>query len=133
MRSLMRDVAKFHEKFGRPIGSTPLLLSKEDTTLRIGLISEEALELIDAMRSGNLTEIADGIADLIYVTVGASLEYGIDADAVWDEVQRSNLTKSGGGVRYDGKILKGPNFEPPEIDRILSTQAPLAEKLKENK
>ncbi len=135
MRSLMRDVAKFHKKFGRPIAARPVLLSKKDADLRIDLIAEEAVELVDAMRAGDLTEIADGMGDLIYVVVGAALEYGVDLQPVWDEIQITNMAKEGGAIRADGKILKPDKWVPPDIRGILADQKrkgiPLWEKLRD--
>jgi predicted HAD superfamily Cof-like phosphohydrolase len=70
----------------------------------------------------DLIQTADALADLEYVIVGSSLEMGIDLDAVVDEVHRSNLTKSGGGMRPDGKIKKGPDFRAPDIEAVLEAQ-----------
>lgn len=46
-----------------------------------------------AISQPNLTAIADASTDLKYVTFGADLEFGIDAQKVFDEVHRSNLSK----------------------------------------
>jgi predicted HAD superfamily Cof-like phosphohydrolase len=135
MRSLMQDVAKFHRKFGRPIGAVPVLLSKNDADLRIDLIAEEAVELVDAIKAGDLTEIADGMGDLIYVIIGAALEFGIDLHPVWNEIQKTNMAKDGGATRADGKILKPDGWVPPNIHKILADQKrkgiPLWEKLRD--
>lgn len=40
-------------------------------------------------------------------------------DRVFAEVHRSNMTKEGGGKRADGKILKGPGYESPDIAAVL--------------
>lgn len=90
-------------------------------TLRRQLILEECVEFVDAQREDDMVGIADAFADLIYVIVGASLEYGIPLDKVFDEVQRSNMTKFRNGIikRDDGKILKGKDYEEPDIKSIL--------------
>jgi predicted HAD superfamily Cof-like phosphohydrolase len=132
MRSLMRDVAKFHEKFGVRVGTTPSPISEKDAELRISLIDEEAEELCDAILHQDLVKIADGVGDLIYVAIGAALEFGIDMQPVWAAIQTTNMLKQGGAKRWDGKIMKPEGWQPPQIDQILSTQVSLVEKLKED-
>ena len=91
----------------------------------MNLIREEVIvELLPAMEKDDMIEIADAIADSIYVLIGASLEYGIPLHKVWNEVQRTNMAKvdpSTGAVRKraDGKILKPPGWMPPDIASIL--------------
>jgi predicted HAD superfamily Cof-like phosphohydrolase len=113
------DVEKFHEKFGcysqRVIGLAP----KEIQLLRLKLLAEEVAELITATTNEDIVEIADGIADVIYVAVGMALANGIPLDAVWDEVQRSNMAKVGGATRQDGKVLKPEGWQPPNIEAVL--------------
>ena len=41
----------------------------------------------------NLIEIADAIGDLLVVTYGAANAYGIKVKPLWDEIQKSNLSK----------------------------------------
>lgn len=74
-------------------------------------------------------ETADAIADLLYVVYWAAAVYGIPANMVFNEVHRSNMTKlfppdsehpkAHARNRADGKILKGPNYEPPQIAKVL--------------
>ena len=89
--------------------------------LRQTLILEECVEFVDAQREDDMIGIADSLADLIYVICGAALAYGIPLTEVFDEVQRSNMSKFKGGIkrRDDGKILKGDYFEEPDIKSIL--------------
>lgn len=111
-------VRHFHEKFGLPIGKTPAIRRSE---LRAKLIREEAKECTDAIDAGDLVETIDGLCDLIYVCYGAALEFGIDLDAFFREVHRTNMRKIGGVIREDGKILKPEGWKPPNIERILGT------------
>jgi len=71
----------------------------------------------------DVIEAADALADLVYVIFGMAIESGMDLDSVLAEVQASNLSKlmPDGSVklREDGKVLKGPNFFPPNIARGL--------------
>jgi predicted HAD superfamily Cof-like phosphohydrolase len=45
--------------------------------LRIGLIAEELSETLAALRSQKTNEVADGLADLLYVTYGTAVSYGV--------------------------------------------------------
>ena len=90
------------------------------------LIREEVnRELLPAMEAGDMPEIADAMADSIYVIVGAALEYGIPLDRVWAAVQRANMAKvdpATGKVRkrHDGKVLKPEGWTPPDISAALA-------------
>lgn len=119
MRSLLADVRAFHEAMEIPVESSPTLATHDRRRLRGDLIAEEAEETVCALDSGDLVEIADGLADLIYVAVGTALELGIPLDRVWDEVHRSNMAKRGGPVRADGKQLKPEGWQPPDIARAI--------------
>lgn len=83
------------------------------------LMTEELGELTQAMDQDNLVEIADGLADLLYVTLYTANSYGLDMQPIWSEVQRSNMTKKGGDRRADGKLLKPEGYEPPRLEPIL--------------
>jgi predicted HAD superfamily Cof-like phosphohydrolase len=148
MDKMQRDVLKFHrEVHGLPDRHSPAL---RNTTFRAKLIAEEALETLEAMTGVSWTvepthrvdrrdfdrgwdmehvegdpdqsiiQTLDGICDLIYVTLGAALEFGIDLEPFWDEVQRSNMEKKGGPVREsDGKKLKPEGWTPPDLEETL--------------
>jgi predicted HAD superfamily Cof-like phosphohydrolase len=123
MAGLLADVKAFHEKFGVETRSTPGLPSRDIQKLRHDLIHEEFFEFqgawINNDQPAHLVGIADALADMVYVIVGTALAYGIPLDAVWDEVQRSNMAKVGGPTREDGKILKPEGWQPPNIEAIL--------------
>jgi predicted HAD superfamily Cof-like phosphohydrolase len=121
--SNFEQVRAWHLAFGVPVGSAPQLLDTDRQTLRFSLIDEEFQEYRDAIADGNLTEAADALVDLLYVTYGAMVEHGFPADRLFVEVQRSNMSKLGADgepvLRDDGKILKGPGFFLPDIDGVL--------------
>lgn len=98
-------------------------VSADVKALRCALIEEEAAEFRDAVEADDLVEVADAIGDLLYVVYGAALTFGIPAREVFAEVHRSNMTKLNDDgepdFRGDGKVLKGPNFSPPELLPIL--------------
>lgn len=113
------DVRAFHAKFGVPDLPTPSELDEDRRNLRRALILEESIETSEAIERAELVQIADGIADTIYVCIGAALEFGIPIERVWAEVHRTNMAKEGGATRADGKILKPEGWSPPDIARIL--------------
>ena len=139
MRGLLADVAEFHRACEQPILREPTVPSEERVALRAKLIWEEAGEAFEALccefsedgeriyqaqnTNIDLEQLSKELCDLIYVTVGTALEFGIDLWAVWDAVQTSNMSKLGPDgkaiKRADGKIQKGPNYVPPDIKSAL--------------
>lgn len=74
---------------------------------------------------GGLDEIAQELADLVHVVYGTALAYGIDLDAVLDEVHRANMSKldaDGRPVVRDGKVVKSAYFHPPDVGTVLRAQ-----------
>jgi len=116
------DVEAFHRKFGLPIGHSPAVPQSLVKSLRYDLIREEAHETLNALVNDDLPEMADGIADLIYVLLGTAVSYGIDMGPIWDAVHASNMAKEGGPTRADGKILKPEGWSPPDVEGLLQAQ-----------
>jgi predicted HAD superfamily Cof-like phosphohydrolase len=114
-------VREFHEKYSAPVRSTPTLISPKDRLRRARLIFSEAAEFIEAADKEDLPEMVDALADLLVVVYGAALELGVDLEPVFAEVHRSNMSKNG-GKDAGGKILKGPDFTPPDIIGELRKQ-----------
>lgn len=126
LEPIMDDVALFHQACDLPvIYNRPHIPKADREALRIKLIHEEVVnELLPAMEHRRLAEIADGMADAIYVIVGAALEYGIPLDKVWEAVQAANMAKVDpvtGKVRKreDGKVLKPEGWKAPDIQAVL--------------
>jgi len=119
-------VQEFHEATGAERNSWPP--SSQLAALREGLVYEEYNELLEELnpaiyRKGPLDKkkVAKEIADVLYVAYGTADAFGIDIDRVFEEVHRSNMSKLVDGKplkREDGKILKGPNYTPPNLDFI---------------
>lgn len=112
-------VREFHERFECPIGSTPMLPDQELIELRCKFIDEERAELETALKGRDLVETVDALVDLLYFIYGFGVVLGVDMDAAFQEVHRSNMTKLGAdGLpcrREDGKVIKGPNYTPPNL------------------
>ena len=92
----LNQVAQFHRTFKHPVLDMPQIPSKERCALRVSLIAEELKELEQAIADNDLTEVADALCDIQYVLSGAVLEFGLGDKfkALFDEVQRSNMSKS---------------------------------------
>jgi len=71
-----------------------------------------------------MVEVADALADLLYVIYGAGHAFGIDLDECYNEVHSSNMSKLGDDGKPmkadNGKVLKGPNFFEPDLESILN-------------
>jgi predicted HAD superfamily Cof-like phosphohydrolase len=127
MSNAADSVREFHRAFGLPVRQSPTTaVGIEQRSLRRALIEEEVGELADAVDRGDLVAVADALADIVYVAYGTAHVYGIDLDAALDEVHASNMTKLGADGRpvrrADGKVLKGPNYRPPNIANVLNLE-----------
>lgn len=126
MQEQLKAVEKFHNAFNQENGTTPRLLSDKESELRYNLMFEENQEYIEACREDDLVEIADALGDQLYILCGTILKHGMQhkIEEVFNEIQRSNMSKLNEDgtpkFREDGKILKGPNYTPPNIFDILN-------------
>jgi predicted HAD superfamily Cof-like phosphohydrolase len=107
------------------------ILRMEGTDLDTQLLLNKSNELVQSMLDGDLVGIADGIADMLYVVIGTAAAYGIDIQEVFDEVHRSNLSKSVWSeaegrylVEKDefGKLIKADTYSPADIKPIIDRQ-----------
>lgn len=143
--SLRDQVSEFHRAMGQPIAFKPAVPDRERVTLRLRLIAEEFLELLDACDAPgfaleeakhwiyetiagcgtpsdvDIVSVADALADIDYVVEGTRLEYGIDGQPIADAVHRSNMTKKGGLV-VNGKVQKPPGYRAADIRAELIAQ-----------
>jgi predicted HAD superfamily Cof-like phosphohydrolase len=122
MENAQAMVEAFHRMFEIVVQQTPALVDDQTRALRIRLIHEEFEELKEAMAKNDLVGIAKEMADLLYVVYGTAVSYGIDMDAVFREVHRSNMSKVGGYKREDGKWVKPATYSPAAIESILAEQ-----------
>ena len=116
-------VGLFMKTFNQDVKVTSSLSTDKINSLRISLISEELEELKQAISEKNLTEVADALTDILYVTYGAGHAFGIDLDKCFDEVQNSNMSKLGkdGKPIFNefGKVMKGPNYFKPDLSKFI--------------
>ena len=117
------SVKKFMETFGQEIKEKAGFPSDKITSLRHDLIKEELDELKEAINNKDITEVADALTDILYVTYGAGHAFGINLDKCFDEVQNSNMSKLGsdGKPIYNdkGKVMKGPNYFKPDLNKFI--------------
>lgn len=94
-----------------------------------GAIVDENLNLIGFRGNPDLVEIMDGLLDIQVISHGTALAYfGTRlTDNAANEVLWSNLSKVVGEglpmLREDGKILKPPGWQPPDIKGVLDGTA----------
>ena len=125
LRTNFERVHEFMKVFGQEIKEKPEWPNGETMELRIDLIEEELGEFKDAILSadGTLVDVADALSDLLYVVYGAGHSFGLDLDACFKEVHRSNMSKLdeyGKPIyREDGKVLKGPDFTEPNLESMI--------------
>ena len=121
--SNFQSVKKFMQTFGQEIQDMADFPNKKIVQLRYDLIKEELEEFNEAIKDKDMTEIADALTDILYVTYGAGHTFGVNLDKCFEEVQRSNMSKLGsdGKPIYNesGKVMKGPNYFKPDLNKFL--------------
>ena len=121
---LSTQAKEFREKYN--------LKSSHDRTTRAcqkELIIEEFKEFLEAegflfMHGKNHQEHAlKELADLVYVCYQYAANMGWFLDEALDRVHKSNLSKldeeDNPIYREDGKVLKGPNYKPPNLEDLF--------------
>ncbi|SDU19788.1 Phosphoribosyl-ATP pyrophosphohydrolase [Polaribacter sp. Hel1_33_78] len=126
MKNKITAVTKFHTAFKLNMNNSPIAHIGEDRNLlRYKLMREENEEYLEAANNNDLVEVADALGDMLYILCGTIIEHGMQEkiEAVFNEIQRSNMSKLGEDgepiYREDGKVLKGPNYFKPNISDIL--------------
>ena len=148
----IQQVSEFMAVMGQEMPEQPTIPSQGIQALRYKLIDEENNELSEAAAKNDIIEVADALCDLRYVVEGAFRAYGFSAelaDELFDEVQRSNMSKlcqtmeeaADTGDAYakqgiatypnkvgefyavcrvsDNKVLKSINWSEPDLRSIL--------------
>lgn len=145
-------VRQFHEAMGLPLRERPTMSSEAERLLRCRLLLEETLEYIRAsgfnLSAGtevvwvnghscqwsfartsegpDLAAMAHENADVRVITHGNDLTMGSPPE-VHAEVMCANMSKLGDDgkpvLRGDGKVMKGPNYRPPDVAGVLERAA----------
>ena len=98
--------------------------------LQKNLIVEEFKEFLDADQNMVLMHPQDReaclkeLADLVYVCAQYAENMDWDLEQALRRVHRSNMSKLGEDgkpvKREDGKVLKGPNYQPPNLNDLVN-------------
>ncbi len=126
LNECLSSVAEFHSTFGLRVEEKPTMtLSDAEMSLRHSLMAEENDEYLEAVRAGDMVEVADALGDMLYILCGTIISHGMQ-DVVADvfrTIQASNMSKLGPDgmpiYRADGKVLKGPGYFKPDIAGAL--------------
>lgn len=127
MNQKINAVKEFHEAFGLGVLNSPKAdLGKQKNRLRFKLMQEENEEYLEACEDNDLVEVADALGDMLYILCGTILEHGMQhkIEEVFNEIHYSNMSKLGKDgkpiYREDGKVMKGPHYFKPNIEKILN-------------
>ena len=125
------QVKAFTEAMGQPVGEDITSIDNHDLLeMRAELIEEELWEVSREFPTyfpgdGRMDKAAltKELADLIYVTIGMAVTFGLPLCEVFERVHQSNMSKLGEDgkpiYREDGKVMKGPNYQPPQLGDLF--------------
>ena len=132
--TLLEQARKFREVFNQeclPNISRYGFVKKQLWDMQTRLIREEAGEFLvaadecfaDPEDTKRREEVVKELSDLVFVCYQFAATYNIDLDKAMTLVFESNLSKldeQGKPIyREDGKVLKGPNYQPPDLSECL--------------
>ena len=115
--TLLDQAKEFRDAYFVPTGPKQNMTQKS-------LIDEEWSEFHEAFHFKNEHEQLKELCDLVYVCYQFAANKGWDLDEAMDRVHKSNMSKldeNGQPIyRQDGKVLKGPNYKPPNLTDLLN-------------
>ena len=125
-------VRQFHRVVGSIDPSVPTPPNEAALSLRRTLIEEEQGEVLEAFsrlqaaslehKESEFHALVHELTDLLYVTYGALVAFGVEPDGVFAEVHRANMQKATGPRREDGKQLKPEGWRPADVSGVLAEQ-----------
>jgi len=83
----IRDVKRFHDKFGLETPPVFVFLPEDLYKFRVGFFREELQEYIDSCKDSDLATAIDSLIDLVYIICGASLLHGIDVEPFYKMIE----------------------------------------------
>ena len=127
MKKQLQQLWDFQSVYDQTRNTKPTLINPTESMLRYELGKEELIEYLEACNNDDIVEVTDALADQLYILLGTMVAHGMQGiiKDVFNEVHRSNMSKLGEDgkpiYREDGKVLKGPNYSPPNIGKFLYT------------
>ena len=130
----MDEARRFREVFGQEMLSNIShygFIKKKLWNMQTDLIEEEAAEFLEAAdevfadpeNNKRREELLKELCDLVFVCYQFAATYDLDLDEALRRVFESNMSKldeSGKPIyREDGKVLKGPNYQPPDLSQLF--------------
>jgi predicted HAD superfamily Cof-like phosphohydrolase len=119
---MYKSVKDFHIAFNQRVGEKPELPDMKERELRGKLLTEEFKEYINAEHNNDIVNIAQELADIIYIACGTAVSYGIPLDKVFAAIHKANMNKLVDGKplkREDGKVIKPEGWKPADIKKII--------------
>ncbi len=126
-------VHQIHRAIGNIDPSAPTPPGEAVLSLRRTLIEEEQAEVLEAFSRFQAASLEHNkvefhalvheLTDLLYVTYGALVAFGVEPDGVFAEVHRANMQKATGPRREDGKQLKPEGWRPADVSGVLAKQS----------
>ncbi|UVK59262.1 MazG-like nucleotide pyrophosphohydrolase [Microbacterium phage Quartz] len=132
MNKMQQQVLEFQRAMELPVGHRARAVPEDQKAVRHELIREELEEFLVALQTDDMVEQADALIDILYVAFGGLVVMGIDAEVLFDEVHRSNMSKFGEDGKpiiagpndpdgiFEGRVKKGPNYFRPNIRALLA-------------
>lgn len=124
----LEEAIAFRQAMGQPINTHDV----DVHDLQFGLIEEEFKEFEKEYKiefdgpPGDVTyrlgEQLKELADLVFVCYQYAVARGWDLDQALTRVYESNMSKLVDGkpiLQSDGKVLKGPNYQPPNLSDLV--------------
>ena len=128
--SLQEQAQQFRETFRQETLDNISIfgfVKKKLWDMQVRLIDEESREFMEAAGEcfadpeniDRRTDLLKELSDLVFVCYQFASAFGLDLDKAMDLVFESNMSKldeQGKPIfRPDGKVLKGPNYQPPDL------------------
>lgn len=119
-------IKQFHARFDPTGASEPVA---DMLQRRVVYMAEEFKETAEAAEAYLLAQdtddmtrrqtkahLAKELVDVLHVTYGFLHLLGVDADAAFSEVHRSNMSKT---PNPQGKAIKGPDYTPADMEQFV--------------
>jgi NTP pyrophosphatase (non-canonical NTP hydrolase) len=112
-RTITELIAHWSEVFDLPIKTELGFPDNKRVDLALKLIREELKETEEAIAFKDLKETQDGLGDLLWVTIRAMMEFGIDPQETIEKIYQSNMSKA--DVTQEDAIITYKHYEKQGI------------------